>query len=52
MSMNITQHELDRAGLVVIVGDDGLFRWSSKRSREEVVDMLRGIADDIESGMI
>lgn len=37
--MDITQHQLERIDLV---------EWSARRSREEVVAMLRSIADDIE----
>ena len=50
--MDITQHQLDRTDLVVLVGHDGLVEWSAKRSREEVAAMLRGIADDIEDGTL
>ena len=48
MALDISQHQLDRADLVVLVGHDGLVEWSASRSRGEVVTMLRGIADDIE----
>jgi hypothetical protein len=48
MALDISQHQLDRADLVVLVGHDGLVEWSANRSRGEVVTMLRGIADDIE----
>jgi hypothetical protein len=50
--MDITQHQLDRTDLVVLVGHDGLVEWSAKRSRKEVAAMLRGIADDIEDGAL
>jgi hypothetical protein len=50
--MDITQHQLDRADLVVIVGHDGLVEWSANRSREAVADMLRDIAAAIENGTL
>jgi hypothetical protein len=50
--MDITQHQLDRSDLVVVVGHDGLVEWSAKRDREQVVNMLRGIADSIENGTL
>jgi hypothetical protein len=46
--MDITQHGLDRADLVVVVGHDGLVEWSARRSRQEVANMLRSIAASIE----
>lgn len=50
--MNITQHELDRTDLIVVVGQDGLVEWSAHRSRNEVVTMLRNIADGIQNGTL
>jgi hypothetical protein len=50
--MNITQHQLDRTDLVVLVGHEGLVEWSSHRDRDEVADMLRKIADGIEAGTL
>lgn len=50
--MDITQHQLEGTDLVVLVGHDGLVEWSAKRSREEVMAMLRSIADDIEDGTL
>ena len=50
--MNITQHQLDRTDLAVLVGHEGLVEWSSHRERDEVVDMLRSIADGIENGTL
>lgn len=50
--MNITQHQLDRTDLVVLVGRDGLVEWSSHRSRDEITAMLRSIADNIEDGTL
>ena len=50
--MNITQHQLDRTDLVMLAGHDGLAEWSANRSRDEVVAMLRSIADDIEDGTL
>jgi primosomal protein N' len=50
--MDITQHQLDRTDLVVLVGHDGLVEWSAHRSREQVVAMLRSIADSIEDGSL
>jgi hypothetical protein len=50
--MDITQHQLDRSDLVVIVGHDGLVEWSAKRDRAQVADMLHSIADDIEDGTL
>jgi hypothetical protein len=52
MTLDISQHGLDRADLVVLVRHDGLVEWSAKRTRAEVVDMLRGIADEIEAGTL
>lgn len=48
----ITQHQLDRTDLVVLVGHDGLVEWSSHRDRDDVVEMLHGIADAIEDGTL
>jgi hypothetical protein len=50
--MNLTQHQLDRSDLVVLVGNDGLVEWSSHRERDEIVEILRGIADSIEDGTL
>lgn len=50
--MDITQHQLDRSDLCVVVGHDGLVEWSSNRTREQVVTMLRNIADGIEDGTL
>jgi hypothetical protein len=50
--MNITQHQLDRTDLVVLVGHERLVEWSSHRDRDEVADMLRKIADGIEAGTL
>src|SRR4051812_32825758 len=48
--LTITQHHVDRNDLVVLVGHDGLVEWSSHRDRDDVVEMLRNIADAIEDG--
>lgn len=50
--LGITQHSLDRSDLVVLVGHDGLVEWSSHRDRDQVVTMLRSIADGIENGTL
>lgn len=50
--MDITQAELDRTDLVVLVGADGIVQWSAHRDRAQVVDMLRRIADSIEDGTL
>lgn len=50
--MDISQNQLDRTDLVVLVGHDGLVEWSARRSRDEVAAMLRSIADDIEDGTL
>ena len=50
--MNITQAELNRTDLVVLVGHDGIVQWSAKRDREQVATMLRDIADSIEDGSL
>lgn len=50
MALEINQHTLDRTDLMVLVGHDGLVEWSSHRTREQVVTMLRKIADSIEDG--
>jgi hypothetical protein len=50
--MNITQHQIDRSDLVVVVGHDGLVEWSAKRDRDQVANMLRSIADSIEDGTL
>jgi hypothetical protein len=52
MALNITQQELHRTDLVVLVGRDGIVQWSASRSREQVVAMLRSIADSIEDGTL
>lgn len=51
-SLNITQHQLDRTDLVVLVGHDGLVEWSARREPEQVAKMLREIADGIEAGTL
>jgi hypothetical protein len=50
MALNITQAVLDRAALVVIVGEDGLYEWSATKGDAEVAECLRRIADEIEAG--
>lgn len=50
--LNLTQDYLDRTDLVVLVGHDGLVEWSSHRDRDQVVAMLRSVADDIEEGTL
>jgi hypothetical protein len=50
--VNVTRHQLDRTDLVVLVGHDSLAEWSAKRSRGEVVAMLRRPAGDIEDGTL
>ena len=50
--LGITQQSLDRSDLVVLVGHDGLVEWSSNRDRDQVVTMLRSIADSIENGTL
>lgn len=52
MAMSLTQHQLDRTDLVLVVGHDGLVEWSAKRRRDEVVAMLRSVADGIEDGSL
>lgn len=52
MPLDITQHQLDRTDLVVLVGHDGIVEWSSHRSRDEVVAMLRSLADSVEDGTL
>jgi hypothetical protein len=51
-TLSITQAELDRTDLVVLADAAGKVRWSSKRSREQTVAMLRHIADGIEDGSL
>lgn len=50
--MTITQADIDSTDLVVLVGRDGLVRWSSHRDREEVVAQLHAIADSIQDGTL
>jgi hypothetical protein len=52
MALNITQQELDRTDLVVLVGGDGIVQWSANRSREQVAAMLHSIADSIKDGTL
>ena len=53
MELSITQQELDRTDLVVLVSRDGIVQWSaSRRSREQVAAMLRSIADSIDGGSL
>ena len=47
--MEITQHQLDRTALVLLVGDDGLTEWSSRYPRPQIVMTLRRIASAIEA---
>jgi hypothetical protein len=50
--MDLTQNQLDRTDLLVLVGHDGVVEWSSHRDRDQVVDMLRKIADGIDAGTL
>jgi DNA-binding PadR family transcriptional regulator len=50
--LNFTQHSIDRADLVVLVGHDGLVQWSSHRDREQCARMLEGIAEGIRRGTL
>jgi hypothetical protein len=50
--MDITPDKIDRADLVVFVDGDGLVEWSSHRSRDQVVQMLRTVATGIEEGSL
>ena len=52
--MDITQQQLDRTDLVVLVGADGLVEWSANenRSREQIATMLHSIADGIKNGTL
>lgn len=52
MSLTITQGALDRADLVLLVGHDGLVEWSANRDRDQVVAMLRDVAESIEAGTL
>lgn len=52
MTMSLTQHQLDRSDLIVLVGQDGLVEWSANRDREQVAAMLRSIADAVEAGTL
>lgn len=47
MSFDITQDKLDRAALVLICYEDGLYEWSSTKRTDQVVDQLKRIADNI-----
>lgn len=47
MALEITQAELDRAALVLIGGEDGIYEWSSTKSSDEVAAWLHQVADDI-----
>jgi hypothetical protein len=51
--MNITQHQLDRADLVLIVGRDGLIEISwGDRTRDQVAQMLVDVAKGVKAGRI
>lgn len=55
MAMTLTVRdgkELERFDLVVLVSPEGLVEWSAHRSRDEVVSMLRNVADGIEAGTL
>jgi hypothetical protein len=52
MALNITQQELDRTDLVVLVGGDGIVQWSAKGSREQVAAMLHASAGSIKDGTL
>lgn len=55
MAMSLTVRdgkELDRFDLVLLVSPEGLIEWSAHRSREQVVSMLRNVADGIEAGTL
>ncbi len=45
--MELTTDTLDRADLIVIVGDDGLTEWTSKKSAEWSATALEALAADI-----
>jgi hypothetical protein len=50
--MDITADKIDRADLIVLVDGDGHVEWSSHRDCDQVVDMLRKIADGIADGSL
>jgi hypothetical protein len=45
--MTITSTEIEGAALVLLVTEDGSYRWSSSHSDVEVAQMLEGIADEL-----
>jgi hypothetical protein len=47
MGLTLTQEYLDRAALVVVVGADGVYDWSSDKPREQIASVLEDIAHDI-----
>ncbi|RFZ55777.1 hypothetical protein BB170200_03798 [Mycobacterium marinum] len=44
--------EVDRFDLVLLVSPEGLIEWSAHRSCEQVVSMLRSVAEGIEAGTL
>lgn len=50
MALDITQEVLDRAALVLIVDQDGLYEWSSTKTTEEVGKHLILIGEDVLAG--
>jgi hypothetical protein len=45
-----TKEEMEVSALLLVVSDVGLVKWSSHKTRDQVVSMLRDCADQIEGG--
>lgn len=52
MSLTFRMQNLDQADLVLLVSPEGLVEWSAHRDRDQVVTMLRDIADAMERGTL
>lgn len=52
MAMTITPDEIENAALVVIVDEDGRFRWSSTKTDDQVAEQLEGIAECVRATSI
>lgn len=50
MGQKWSKKELEDAALVLSVDDNGAYKWSSTKTREQAADMLIGIAAGIRLG--
>lgn len=49
--MDFTREEIEDAALVLVVDEDGAYKWSSHKSNIQVADMLHKIALEVGTGL-